>query len=467
VPTRSQHSTRVQSHWGTTRSGWLACGALWSMLLLASSASADDPSLVWIRQFGSGSSDKANSISVDALGNVFVGGSSDGNLSGINPTLSKGVVARLGTNGAISWIKQFGQFHETTDVSADEAGNFYATGLTREDTLSDVFLRKYGSTGTLEWSREIGSNNVDRGQSVAYTSGNVFVTGYTTGTFNGQSAQSSDALFVHYSSNGSLIRSRLIGSELNELGMGVAASVTGDVYVTGTVSGTGRGADSNVFLSKVNASGDEVWKKTFGTPSSDSGRAVATDALGNIFVTGTTTGAFGGTNAGGDDGFVLKLDVLGNVVWTSQFGINGTDDAQALAVDAAGNIYVAGSTTGNLGSTNAGQSDVFLRKLSQDGSVQWTFQFGGSGREEPGGISLDQFGNVYLAGWTNGSIAEPSFGYTDMWVAKVTDITPVPEPALLGLVAFLATPILSARRDRCCACNKQDEAETRKLCSLC
>src|SRR6202041_1583750 len=116
--------------------------------------------------------------------------------------------------------------------------------------------------------------------------------------------------------------------------------------------------------------GNTLWTQQFGTSDTDVAYGVAVDGSGNVYVAGYTTGSLQGTNAGGYDGFVRKLDSAGDTLWTQQFGTSSGDFAQGVAVDGSGNVYVAGYTTGSLQGTSAGGYDAFIAKFSQGAGIQ-------------------------------------------------------------------------------------------------
>src|SRR5439155_574707 len=147
---------------------------------------------------------------------------------------------------------------------------------------------------------------------------------------------------------------------------GVAVDATGNVYAAGSTYGTFVGQTSagvvDAFVRKEERHGGEVWTRQFGTADSDKAFGVAVDATGNVYVAGETFGTFAGqTSAGGVDAFVRKYDPNGTEVWTQQFGTADFDKAFGVAVDATFNVYVAGETLGTFaGQTSAGVFDAFV-----------------------------------------------------------------------------------------------------------
>ena len=114
------------------------------------------------------------------------------------------------------------------------------------------------------------------------------------------------------------------------------------------------------------------WTKQLGTSSSDKGRGVTTDSSGNIYVTGTTSGNLdGNTSSGLDDIFLVKYNSSGTKQWTKQLGTTSWDEGHGVTVDSSDNIYVTGFTGGGLdGNTSSGGNDMFLVKYNSSGIKQ-------------------------------------------------------------------------------------------------
>ncbi|NLJ08728.1 MAG: hypothetical protein GX438_00110 [Treponema sp.] len=154
----------------------------------------------------------------------------------------------------------------------------------------------------------------------------------------------------------------------------------------------------------------------FGTAEGDYANALAVDAGGNIIVAGYTFGSLSGSFAGESDAFVQKHDPKGNELWTRQFGTAEYDYARALAVDTEGNIIVAGGTEGKLSGSSAGYYDVFVRKYNPKGNELWTRQFGTGSDDWATALAVDTGGNIIVAGSTIGSLSGSSSGREDAFV---------------------------------------------------
>ncbi|QFS50416.1 SBBP repeat-containing protein [Nostoc sphaeroides] len=136
-----------------------------------------------------------------------------------------------------------------------------------------------------------------------------------------------------------------------------------------------------------------------GTTGNDLSFATGTDSAGNVYISGTTTGSLFGTNLGFTDAWVAKYDSNGNQVWGRQFGSSGDESNFAMVTDKNGNTYMAGGTSGNLFGTNQTDADVWVAKYDTNGKQVWGRQFSAGGFSSGAfAIDLDPAGNVYLSG---------------------------------------------------------------------
>ncbi|MBI4310832.1 MAG: SBBP repeat-containing protein [Chloroflexi bacterium] len=379
----------------------------------------------WTRQFGAGTQTRANSVSSDSSDNsgVYVVGNVNGALPG--QTYSGGTdafLSKYNPSGTLLWQHQFGSSEEDNafGVSASPSDqSVYVVGSTngalpgqKSSGGSDAFLSKYDALGTLLWPRQFGSPSMDSATGVsADLKGDAYVAGWTDGTLPGQtSVGGRDAFLSRYDPSGSELWTRQFGTSTEDSGSGVSADNVGNVYLVGYTTGTLPGqisaGNTDAFLSKYDASGAPLWTRQFGSGQDDYGYGVAADSFGNVYVAGWTGGTLPlQASAGGADAFLRKYDASGNVVWTSQFGTSGNDAGYSVSADNFGNVYIVGYTSGALpGQIGAGDIDAFLRMYGTAGNYVWTRQFGSSAHDEAWGVSADNFGNVYAVGWTFGAL---------------------------------------------------------------
>lgn len=173
--------------------------------------------------------------------------------------------------------------------------------------------------------------------------------------------------------------------------------------------------------------------KFIGTNKDDFARASAYDSSDNLYVVGDTKGRIADistVNAGNSDMFLRKLDSNGNTVCTFQYGTAGDDSARDVVVDSANNVYVLGTTDRDFdGVTANGKKDIFLMKFNSSCEKQKTILIGSAEDEDAKGLSIDNDDNIYLTGDTKGSInSQPKKGdyYADWIIIKLnTDLTPI------------------------------------------
>lgn len=221
----------------------------------------------------------------------------------------------------------------------------------------------------------------------------------------------------------------------------VVGDFKGEVRFGPGVTKTAIGG-SDIFIAKVGAHGNILWVKTFGGSSNDSAAsaAVDVDASGNIYVTGYFFGTadFGGgpligvAGVFGSDIFVAKYSPNGTHIWSKHFGSTlGNNSGEGIAVDPAGDVFVAGKIYGDvvLGggiiSTHAGSADGFVLKMAGvNGDYMWAKDFGGIDSDNVKGLAVDQAGDAVVVGLFYGANIDfgdgpqPNQGSADLFMAK-------------------------------------------------
>lgn len=278
----------------------------------------------------------------------------------------------------------------------------------------------------IEWIRQFGSGNTDFGRSVAVDDSGVYVTGSASGALPGQSLTGdSDAYLQKYDHDGNAAWTRQFGvASAVTFGDAVATDGSG-VYVAGRTTGALEGISAGLqdaFLRKYDTDGNVLWTRQFGTSANDAAFAVAVDVSG-VYVGGSVGAALPGESyAGGNhDPFVRKYDHAGSVVWTDQFGssvLSAAERVTALAADGS-NVYAAGFTPGTLAEPNVGAVDAFIRSYDADaGVIEWTRQFGTSEVDSAQGVAASASG-VYVVGATTGTFpGQPVAGDQDAFLRR-------------------------------------------------
>ena len=350
----------------------------------------------WVAAYnGSGSAD---AIAVDGSGNVYVTGASGGYAT-----------IMYNSAGQQQWVARYngplnsGGAHA---IALDILGNVYVTGQsTGIGTAEDYATIKYNSAGQQQWvARYNGPGNfTDTAYAIAVdSSGNVYVTGQSD---SGGQGSNYDYVTIKYNSDGQqqwLARYNGPGND-GDAAYALATDLSGNVYVTGVSTGSDSGTDYATI--KYNSSGQQQWVARYNGPANgdDSGYAIAIDNSGNVYVTGSSRGP--GTDF---DYATIKYDSAGQQQWAARYvgPGGGFGEAKAIAIDGSGNVYVTGHSPG----TGTGD-DYATLKYNSAGQQQWVARYNGPGNggDEAHAIALDNSGNVYVTGQSYGAGANSDY----------------------------------------------------------
>ncbi|MBN2292689.1 MAG: SBBP repeat-containing protein, partial [Pirellulales bacterium] len=420
------------------------CLFVFLLLVLCHVLPTHAQTLEWVRQLGTSTYDWSQDASADGMGNVYIVGwtGTGGNLGGPSAGDADVFLSKYNTSGTLEWIRQLGtsEGDDGWGVSADGMGNVYISGWTIGSLGGpnaggfEPFLAKYVGNGSLEWIRQI---STDFGFNIrvlvsADDLGNVYLTSSTRDSLGGLNAGGWDVFLQKYDAYGSLEWIRQFGTSETEHGHSVSADGLGNVYISGATAGSLGGpnaGDDDAFLCKYDANGTLEWIRQFGTSEWDCGWDVSADGLGNVYISGNTSGSLGGPNAGSDDAFVCKYDAYGTIEWIRQLGTSERERSCNVSADGMGNVYISGITEGSLGGPNAGGSlyrDVFLGKYDAGGTLRWIQQLGTDFNDYCYGVSADGMGNVYISGFTGGNLGGLNAGLQDAFVAKYSDQLSLP-----------------------------------------
>ncbi len=295
-----------------------------------------------------------------------------------------------------------------------------------------------------EWAKQIGGTSYDGGVSITSDAlGNVYVGGFfegivdfdpSPGVYNLSSTGSQDIFVLKLDAFGLLVWAKQMGGTGIDGASSITADTSGNLYIIGYFHGTAdfdpgpatynltSAGNQDVFILKLDASGNFVWAKQLCGTSNLVGSSIAIDSIGNTYVAGSFDGtvdldpspaSLNFTSAGGTDIFIAKLDALGDLVWAKQIGGTSYDGSPSITTDVFGNVYTTGYFEGtvdfdpgaaSLNFTSAGDKDVFISKLDASGSFVWAKQWGGNNRDMSVSIVTDASGNVYSAGNFEGTV---------------------------------------------------------------
>jgi len=326
---------------------------------------------------------------------------------------------------------------EIRAVAVDGTGNIYVTGTTASADLPmapgsyagnmDIFVAKYDASGVLQFVTYLGSDStqMEEGRGIAVgPSGTIYVTGAASAGFspsfptttNAYAAcnQNLDAFLAVLNANtGAPDYVTCITGGSGMVGEAIAVDSSGYAYIAGRRYTSVLPDAFYLKLDPTAGTSGMVFSNSLGGSEGDEARGIALDASDNIYLTGLTasadfpvSNALQGTYGGGpSDAFVAKVKADGTGLLSSSFlGGSGTEEGNAIAVDATGNAFVTGWTASSdfpattQDTTLGGSRDAFVAKSTSSGALGYARYLGGNGFDEGRGIAYDGAGGVYVTG---------------------------------------------------------------------
>jgi hypothetical protein len=360
------------------------------------------------------------------------------------------------------WAKQFGGNSSQTfpsAVSSDLTGNVFTTGnyvgnvdfdpgpgtallVSSYPSNTDIFVSKLNLGGSFVWAaniRKVGGTGDGGGEAICTdAAGNSYITGYFSASVNFEpsfvspfvmtSFGSTDIFILKLGPSGNFLWAKQMGGTTSDDAFSISVDPTGNVYTTGVFTGTSdfdpgpgvynltsNGA-SDIFVSKLDPSGNFIWAKQIGGSQNDVATSLFLDATLNVCIGGSFystvdfdpgPGTYTLTSVGANDGYLLKLDNSGNFVWVKQIAGSGLDNANAMTHDVSGNIYLAGGFNGitdfdpgpsTFTLSTFGSTDIYVSKFDGSGNLIWADQMGGPSADEAFAVTVNSAGEVFTTG---------------------------------------------------------------------
>ncbi len=301
-------------------------------------------------------------------------------------------VLKLSDSGTIQWSRTIGGTSTDYGYSiVQTSDNGYAIlGYTNSfgQGNSDFYAVRLTNTGGIKWNRTLGQQGSDQAFSIiSTTDGGFLFGGYTPSG----GAGSADCNFVKVDSNCSVLWTRDVGGSGYDRINSVIQTMDGGFAGCGYTNSIGGGG-YDVYVIKLNAFGFLQWSKTVGGSGNDYGYSIVEDADSSLVIAGSTT-SFG---AGAEDFYILKIDKVGQLVWTRTVGGSSSDLAYSVTKTIDGGFAIGGSTN----SFGAGSSDFYLVRLDNNGALQWSKTVGGSNSEMAYCIRQTVGGSLIMVGNT-------------------------------------------------------------------
>ncbi|MCK5808304.1 SBBP repeat-containing protein [bacterium] len=297
-------------------------------------------------------------------------------------------------------------------------GNSYGTiGDATQLGSKDVFVTKYDSAKTREWIAYYGSDDWDSASSAYEDSeGNIVITGVTWGSFEGgEQLGERDVFVLKVSKDGTILWSKQVGSPNDDWSNSVWIDKSDDIFVGGGTRGLigeseiQRTYRANGFIFQLDKDGEQKNVNHF--MKGVEVFSVTGSEDGDIYCAGRTDFEYGGNLAydnGVSDNIIIKLNENLWEQWARLWGCDAVDNATAVALDSDENIYVVGYTFGSIdgeayrGADCSGGNcpDAYLTKWTQDGEKQWTRQFGSENGDRAFAVQVDNSDSIYVSGTT-------------------------------------------------------------------
>ncbi len=331
------------------------------------------------------------------------------------------MVGNSGNASEVNTTSGTGDKAQVTTTPADEKGR----------------LTKIGSLGTspsaiLSSNQDATSGVTTAAATAVDSSGNIYVLGNATGDIGNELNQGSqDVYLTKYDSAGNVAWQHLVGSAGSATGYGLALDPAGGVVISGastadlTTTSVANG-NKDSFVASYDASGNQTWIKQIQTLAQNQANAVSVDASGNVYIGGSVSGGVigaGQTASGGGDAYLAKFDSKGHLLAENQFGSSGADQVSATAAGSDGSLYVASVQNGEAVIAKYANGDITAAPV-------WSKDLGAlSLGGNIGGLTVSG-GQVYVSGSTSNanltaggeaSVASASSGGMDAFVLNLTD----------------------------------------------
>jgi len=477
-------------------------------------------SVEWAKNFGSLNDDRAQASTMDASGNTFVLSSVLGavafnpaNLSAFsasNYANSRYIaLSKFNSIGKLQWVKTFGS-SVISDygncITTDNLGNVYFAGSFGDkldidpaptdsnflytEAFNDAFVIKLDKDGKLIWGKQLSGNQNEDIKSIQVDKQyNVYVTGGFTGNIdcdlnnpgshvlNTSSAE--DIFIAKFDISGNFVFAKSISGPSDKYAYSVKTDLAHNIYLASYFRNTvdanpGAGIDSiksnglmDILLTKLDASGNYLWSRHVGGTGDDLATSLDVNpTTGSIYLVGffsstvdfnpSLPGTSVLTSSSVTDFFLMKYDSNGNFNYVKKWGGKGQDNAQNVALDELGNLFITGYISNTVDFnpagksfplTSAGNFDAFILKTDTLGNFRWAKRLGGFGNDWGMAVNPDGAGNVFALGtfsftadMGDNGIALTSVDGYDIYMFKSAITTDIPEAKSYSEVQLYPNP---------------------------
>ncbi len=275
------------------------------------------------------------------------------------------------------------------------------------------------SSPTLIWEKNYGGSLDDSANGVSLAKGGYVVVGST------ENSSDLDGQILLVSKDGQIQEENILGGSSDDILTDIGQVENGYIVVGYTKSEEipGYHGGYDIWVARVDSDLNLIWQKAFGGSGNDIAHSVLVLDDG-IIVAGETNSGDGDVeeNLGGYDGWIIKIDFEGNLIWQKIFGGNADDSIQEVSPTSDSGYIAAGYTYSDIDS-NKGINDFWILKIHENGDLQWQRTFGGSSDDKAYSVIENQNGDYIAAGYTHSNDGDISnnYGGNDVWVIKVSE----------------------------------------------
>ena len=295
-----------------------------------------------------------------------------GNTSLLGDDYSNVLMLKVDHTGEQVWRKDYtySSNDRVNTVIELEDGSLVMAGFSTSNTNSskDLLIMRTDSEGNIEWQSLYGDTRDEIANSISSASDGGFI---ITGEITNENTGNSSCYLLKVNNNGEFEWDRSFGGSLNDQGFFLISANDGGFVITG-VTRSQNDSSGDLWLIKVNNTGEILWEKTFGGENFESGRSLQQTSDEGYIIVGQTE-SFGNGN---NDAYLLKTDSQGNEIWSRTYGGSGTDQGRYV-VETLDQGYIISGYTDSYGSM--GGFNFWLIKTDSNGDLEWQEYYGGSG----------------------------------------------------------------------------------------
>lgn len=414
---------------------------------------AQTPTILWQKSYGGSFYDKAQSIIETIDGDYVIAGNSQSIDYDLNSNLGNFDcwVIRINHTGSIIWKKSFGGggYDYARSIIQAPNGGFLCVGETNSQNgditnpygQEDFWVVKLNENGEIEWKKNYGGSSNEGGYSACVTNdGNYIIAGSSESSLPEilDNHGYNDFWVLKIDINGNEIWQKNYGGSNHDYLKKIKKTSDGGYILTGDSKSSdgnvgGNNGKQDVWTVKINENGIIQWQNNFGGSEDDFSKNVIEDSDGNFIVIGETysfdlDAVENHSGNGLRDYFVIKLNNLGQKIWSRCYGGESNEYARSIIQSSSDDYIIVGESYSGTGQPtgNHGSADYWLIKINPlNGNLIWQKNFGGTGHDEPNSM-LESFDNdLIIAGNAahpigNGDVTQ-NYGDDDFWIVKLSN----------------------------------------------